>query len=173
MSLPKSPDRLHESPSRGGRPDVAFPHMSRPPWSLGTLLLAGLMASAGCTLGGPPSLEPSASYPHPKEIHRKSPLLTGLVISTEKFVDLNLGDTEEGTQIRPTGYTVYDEKGQRLFYVRNYIGRRDTEPTRMALDPGRYLILLEKPGDRPPVFWVTVEEDRLTEVEVSSLPKAP
>jgi len=138
--------------------------MLRRPEILGILLLAG------CALGGPSSLEPKESYPRAKEVRRKSPTLTGLVVSTERFLDATYPD--EGAMLRPTGYTLYDEKGRRVSYVRNYIGMLDTSPTRVPLDPGRYLVLLEKPGDRAPLFWVTVEEDRITEVDVNTLEKA-
>ncbi|HXX93035.1 MAG TPA: hypothetical protein VEN81_05340 [Planctomycetota bacterium] len=147
--------------------------MKTPLRRLGALVLVTLSAGAGCTLGGPPTLEPRETYPHGKEIRRKSLTLTGLVILTERFLDLNLGDPDEGSLLRPTAYTVYNAKGERLLYVRNYIGLRDTEPVPIALDPGQYLILLDKPGDRSPVFWVTVEAERLTEVDVRSLPQEP
>lgn len=138
--------------------------MVRRPGILGILLLAG------CAFGGPSSLEPKETYPHAKEVRRKSPGLAALVVSTERFLDATYPD--EGVLLRPTGYTVYDEKGRRVFYVRNYIGMLDTSPTRIPLDPGRYLVLLEKPGDRTPAFWVTVEEDRVTEVDVATLEKS-
>jgi hypothetical protein len=164
------PDRGLDSPSRGGPPEVLLPSMGRSPRGLWAVHLAWVVASAGCTLGGPPSLEPRDSYPHVKETRSKSPTLTGLVVSTERFLDLTYSD--EGPQLRPTGYTVYDEKGLRVLYVRNFIGITDTHPTRVPLEPGRYLVLLEKPADRTPVFWVTVEADRTTEVDVNSLPMA-
>jgi hypothetical protein len=88
------------------------------------------------------------------------------VVSTETWIDLNLGSGDDGAVVRPTGYDLYDERGESIQHVRNYIGALDSEPTTLELDPGRYLIRLDKPGKHPPVFWVVVESGRLTEVHL-------
>jgi hypothetical protein len=85
---------------------------------------------------------------------------------TETFVDMNLGDPEDGALVRPTGYTLYDAHGKKLMYVRNYIGYRDSEPVTLELDPGKYLVLLDKPDGHPPLFWVSIEDQKLTDVNL-------
>ena len=63
------------------------------PWRCDTSAMAGVLAClVGCTLGGPPSLEPRDSYPRAKETRKKSPTLTGLVVSTERFLDVAYAD---------------------------------------------------------------------------------
>ena len=127
-------------------------------------LFCGLLS--GCVLGGPERLEPSASYPTLglRRVNRRGD--SALVVLTFPMLDYNVGHPEDGPLVRPTGYTIYDAQGRKLQYVRNYIGALDTEPTIIDLEPGRYLILLEKPERHPPVFWVDLEPGMLTEVRI-------
>ena len=93
----------------------------------------------GCILGGPETIEPSSSYPHLGVSRRSRRLASSLVISTVRFVDMNLGNPDDGALVRPTGYTIYDALGNKLQYVRNYIGVSDTDPTILDMEPGSYL----------------------------------
>ena len=89
-----------------------------------------------------------------------------LVVSTQTWMDPNLGSGDDGTVVRPTGYTLFDSQGLEVLYVRNYIGALDSEPTILELEPGRYLIRPDKPGKHAPIFWVVVEPGKLTEVNL-------
>src|SRR5881394_822896 len=48
--------------------------------------------------------------------------ISSLVVSTETWIDLNLASGDDGAVVRPTGYTLFDNQGVELMYVRNYIG---------------------------------------------------
>jgi hypothetical protein len=105
-------------------------------------------------------------YPTLGQSRPTRPWISSLVVMTETWIDPNLGSGDDGTMIRPTGYTLYDAQGIQLRYVRNYIGATDTEPTTLDLEPGRYLVRPDKPYRRPPVFWVVVEPGKATEVNL-------
>jgi hypothetical protein len=128
--------------------------------------MAALLCLAGCALGGPEFVDPSPSYPTLGLARSTKHASSALLVDTEKFVDLNLGDPEDGTQLRPSGYTLYDAQGKKLMHVRNYIGYRDSEAITLELDPGKYLVLLDKPAGHPPCFWVSIEPQMLTEVDL-------
>jgi hypothetical protein len=131
------------------------------PWPLG--VLAAFLMFFGCA-SDPASLDPAFQYPALGKSQRSRSFNSSLVVYTETWIDLNLGSGDDGSVRRPTGYTLFDDHGRRLRYVRNYIGALDSEPTLLDVDPGRYLILLDKPGKNPPIFWVEVEPEKLTEV---------
>ena len=130
------------------------------------LVVLGLVAG-GCMQGGPETLEPTASMPTlgTRSANRRG--VSTLIVATPPKLDYNVGHPEDGPLRRPTGYTIYDDRGRKLQYVRNYIGALDTEPTIIELEPGRYLILLEKPDHPPPAFWVEIEAGKTTEVRIS------
>jgi hypothetical protein len=130
------------------------------------LPVAALLLFLGCP-GGPEQIDATAAYPTMGEAKPTRALRTSLVIFTATFRDLNLAD-DSGTMTRHTGYTIYTHQGQRVDYVRNYVGVHDTEPTTVELEPGKYLILLDNPEKQPPVFRVVVEPGKLTTV---TLPK--
>jgi hypothetical protein len=127
--------------------------------------LMAIMLVQGCSLsGGPETLPLSPSYPTLGKSQPSRYLVSSLVIVTGTFLEPALGDNDEGTHVYHTGYTVYDDQGQRLLYVRNHIGAGDSEATTLELNPGRYLILLDKPERQAPVFWVVVDPGKRTEV---------
>jgi len=119
----------------------------------------------GCP-GGPETLDVGGSYPTYGDL-RENGTRASLKVHTATFVDLNLAD-DEGTMIRHTGYTIYDELGHQVMYVRNFVGVHDREPTTVDLIPGKYLILLDNPERQVPIFWVQIDAGKLT---VVSLPK--
>jgi len=120
----------------------------------------------GCP-GGPDTLDVRGPYPTYGDLRENGSGRSSLRIHTATFMDLNLAG-DDGTKIRHTGYTIYDEFGLQVEYVRNYIGTLDTEPTTVDLIPGKYLILLESPERQAPRFWVKIEPGKLT---VVSLPR--
>jgi len=127
---------------------------------------AVLLAAAGCAAGGAETIEPSSSYPSlGKARPNRSPTST-LRVFTETWIDFNVGSGDDGTIIRPSAYTLYDGQGRKLFFVRNYIGARDSEPETIELEPGKYLVLLDEPGKHPPVFWVVIEPGKETTVDL-------
>jgi hypothetical protein len=132
-------------------------------------LIAGL---SGCALGGPDVVALSDSYPSAGAVHPQDSWKSRLEVQTEKYMDYNLGDPDAGTVLRCTGYTVYDASGKKLRYVRNHIGPEGTGPEEITLPAGKYLILLEYPYERSPMFWVTLEKGCLTSVDVRNLPLA-
>jgi len=127
------------------------------------VLPAGLfLFCVGCP-GGPSRIDLPAEVPVLGERTATRDGRTSLVVVTESFLDLNLSD-DTGTLVRHTGYTIYDDRGGKLEYVRNFVGSLDTEPTAVELDPGSYLILPDTPGRLPDVFRVLLEAGKRTTV---------
>lgn len=142
----------------------------RRPIPLGFERSAGLIVLgflAGCTLGGPETLYPSEGFPTLGSAQTTRHSVSSLVVSTPTFIDLNLGDPDDGAQVRPTGYTLYDDQGKKMMYIQNYVGYRGSEPLTVELNPGRYLVLLDKPEGQPPKFWVVVEAGKVTRVDLA------
>ena len=128
--------------------------------------IAALLMMAGCAGGGPETLDLSPQVPALGKARTTRHSISSLVVFTATWLDINLGSGDDGAVIQPSGYTLYDDHGQKLKRVRNYLGALDSEPTTLELEPGRYLILLEKPERHPPIFWVAVEPGKLTEVNL-------
>ena len=125
-----------------------------------------LQAAIGCEMGGAAKIEPSPAYPTLGKSRPSRFQTSTLRVFTETWIDYNLGSGDTGTVIRPSAYTLYDDQGRKLFFVRNYIGATDREPETIELDPGRYLVLLDEPGKHPPVFWVLLEPGKETVVDL-------
>jgi hypothetical protein len=123
------------------------------------------VALLGCS-SVPDILPITPDYPTLGTARPARPWISSLVVSTETWIDLNLASGDDGTVSRPTGYTLYDEQGFKIRYVRNYIGSTDAEPTTLGMEPGRYLVRPDKPWKQPPVFWVVVEPGKATEVNL-------
>jgi hypothetical protein len=126
------------------------------------LPLGILLLLAGCP-GAPSRINAAGNYPTMGESRPNRDQRTTLVIATSTFYDPNLSD-DAGAIIRHSGYTIYDERGEAVEHVRNYIGINDRGPTTVELEPGRYLILLESPEKQPPIFRVILEPGKLTTV---------
>jgi hypothetical protein len=128
------------------------------------VLPAGLfLFCVGCP-GGPSQIDLPAEIQVLGERAATRDGRTSLVVVTGTFLDLNLSD-DTGTLTRHTGYTIYDDRGEKLEYVRNFVGTLDTVPTAVELDPGSYLILPDTPGRLPDVFRVVLEAGKRTTVE--------
>jgi hypothetical protein len=125
--------------------------------------MAAFLLVSGCA-SDRETLDPTRPYPTLGKAQRTRSFASSLQVFTDTWIDVNVGSGDDGSVRRPTGYTVFTDRGHEMQYVRNYLGAVDTEPTRLELDPGRYLIRLDKPGKHPPVFWVVVEPEQLTEV---------
>jgi hypothetical protein len=126
------------------------------------VLPAIALALAGCP-GGPDLIDPQGAYPTLGEYRKTRDRVSALIIYTATFTDLNLSD-DSGTMIRHTGYTIYNDQGQKYDYVRNFIGVTDTEPTRLDMEPGKYIIVLDVPEKQPPVFRIVIKPELLTTV---------
>lgn len=131
--------------------------------SANRLSLLLFLVLLGCP-GGPGRVDPPAECPLLGTQAATKDGRTSLVVVTERFLDLNLAD-DTGTLRRHTAYTIYDDRGEKLEYVRNFVGSIDTEPTAVELDPGTYLILPETPGRLPDLFRVVLEQGKRTTVE--------
>lgn len=73
----------------------------------------------------------------------------------------------EPPRLVPTGYTIHDESGKRLFHVPNAVSSDTEHPTVVSLEPGRYLVALDEADSAPRTFWVRIEDGRRTAVDVS------
>lgn len=138
-------------------------------WKRAAGLVLLVAALAGCSSGGGPGVVfPDETCPILGKSRPNRHAVSSLVVSTPTWLDPNLASGDDGAVRRPSGYTLYDVQGLKLDYVRNYLGTLDREPTTLELDPGKYLILLDRPGTRlPPLFWVVVEPGRTTDVDLS------
>src|SRR5689334_22699688 len=90
------------------------------------LTALALLMLVGCP-GGPQRIQVLPGYPVLGEAQALRSGRSGLVVLTATWMDLNLASPDDGTQIRHTGYSLYDERGEFLQYIRNYIGATDTE----------------------------------------------
>jgi hypothetical protein len=130
------------------------------------LCLAGVAALclSGCP-GGPERIDVSANYPELGVAKPVRDQRSGLVVFTATFLDVNHVD-DAGTLVRHTGYTLYSDRGEWIEYVRNFIGSADTEPTTIDLEPGRYLVRLDNPEKKAPIFWVVIKTGMMTTVDL-------
>jgi hypothetical protein len=92
--------------------------------------------------------------------------MAGLVVFTGTLFDIS--DSDKGTREVYSGYTIYDEQGRKV----QYVSQGGDEPAEVSLEPGKYLILVDKPAGRVPMFWVKVQRGRIAEVHAEQLPKA-
>ncbi len=94
--------------------------------------------------------------------------MANLIVYTGKVLDPNVGDSDAGAMYVFTGYTVYDDQGKKIAYVR----QDSQEPSELSLAPGKYLVMLDRPDGHTPVFWVAVDQGRITEVRLDGVPLA-
>jgi hypothetical protein len=140
-------------------------NLNRRVWSLNLAGFLVTLAMLGCAVK-PEVIPITPDYPTLGTIRPTRFFVSSLVVSTETWIDPNLASGDDGAVIRPTGYRLYDAQGVEIMYVRNYIGTLDSVPTTLELEPGRYLVRPDKPGKRPPIFWVVLEPGKLTEVNL-------
>lgn len=85
-----------------------------------------------------------------------------LVVRTETFEVL-----DGGVPYYPHGpYEVLTRHGEFLRRVRNHRGTNDEQPTRIALEPGVYLVRTRAGGEGTVEFFVTVRAGRTTDLDV-------
>lgn len=136
-------------------------------WGRRAASILAISLLAQCTLGGPDSIDPDRPYPQAKastSTPQSGP--SGLRIFTESYLFGLSQDVDKVKMRYYTGYTLYDQSGRRL----SHVPEQAYEPRRQPLTPGRYLILLDRPGPHPPVFWVTVQAGQNTDVQLPELP---
>ena len=131
-----------------------------------TLVLGISFVFSGCAFGGPDHLDPKEPYPSAPAAGRPTHhYVAALVVYTEAYWDVNVGDPDAGTQWRYTGYTIYNDQGKKVAYI----GQSDQVPPEISLEPGRYLVLLDRSAGHIRVFWVKIEQGRITEVRTEQL----
>ncbi len=136
-------------------------------WARGVGFLGGVLRLAGCTLGGPERIDPAEPYPTARGSSSPAePGTSALRIATESSLVGIPGDSYAPKKRYDTGYTVYDEASVR----KTHVPEHGDDPARERLDPGRYLLLLDRPDPHASVFRVTVEPDRTTDVRLEDLP---
>ena len=99
----------------------------------------------------------------------EAPLVTGtLVVRTQTRAVY-----DGGIYYYPhRGYEILDRHGNLLRRVPNRRGLNDEDPMRVDLPPGTYLIRAETDRAERPEFFVTVEADRIVELDVEGLLRA-
>jgi hypothetical protein len=123
--------------------------------------LAGL-ALAGC-MTSTDSIDPRGSYPDLGKGSAEARQLGRLEVIAEVDEARDAKDT-----LRHPRYVVYDANGHRVTEV----PARDADGGEaVELPAGRYIVKVDREGG-PATFWVTVEADQLTRVDVETVREA-
>jgi len=142
------------------------------------LIAAALAGSlAACAAPQDARIDPSGTYPDvgTGNIHRDEYRGGYLRVFTP-----NLRVDPQGKPAEPecdtayvvaSGYSIYDPEGRRVFEVANHspLITADEGPSVVGLPPGLYLIVLDCPVGEARAFWVTVEAQKLSEVDATRL----
>jgi hypothetical protein len=132
-----------------------------------TIALWAGLAVSGCAVGGPDRVDAAGGYPSAEARTRETHHYEAkLIVFTETLLDVS--DSDAGARQVYTGYTLYNDQGRKV----KYVDQRDVEPYEVSLEPGKYLILLDRPAGRAAMFWIKVERGRISEVHADRLPKA-
>jgi hypothetical protein len=150
---------------------------------VGILFASGFAVAVGCSSPGPERIDPRGNYPDVGTGNVDSRDTGGtLVISTPTEVDWSSGRTlTNGPDVRPpvvhTGYTVFNSEGAFVQYVPNHslAPSADESPQEVVLPPGRYLVRADEAGAGHDRFWVTIDPERRTQVDVAriEMPREP
>lgn len=131
---------------------------------------------AGCATSSSERIDVRGNYPDVGRGNAEGDENPGrLVVYTPVFTDTYAGRADFWWYERPhvvhSGYTIYDSEGKRVRQVRNHSLWPSTSerPAEVALAPGRYLIQADMAGQHPDRFWVTVEAQKETRVDVSRI----
>jgi hypothetical protein len=65
-----------------------------------------------------------------------------------------------------TGYTLYDQNGKMVKYIRNHVGRMDGVPTMISVPAGRYRIKAETEGYGDVTFPIEIKPGRVDVVHL-------
>jgi hypothetical protein len=150
-------------------------------FALGFLLGSALGLTLGCATPPPERVDPRGQYPD-AGLGNVGPHETGgvLVVSTSTTVDASSGRTlTNGPDVRSpvvhTGYTVFNSEGGFVQYVRNHslAPSADEAPAEVALPPGRYLVRPDASEVARGPFWVTIEPEHDTRVDVARIGTTP
>jgi hypothetical protein len=143
-----------------------------------TITSLGILALfAGCSSSPSERVDVRGPYPDVGRGNAEGNLNPGtLVVYTPVTADLSSGrswlnGSDEAPPIVYSGYTVYSPEGKRVEYVRNHslLPSTDEPPSEVALAPGRYLIKPDSAGPRSGQFWVSVEAQKETRVDVGKI----
>ncbi len=155
--------------------------------SHGSLRLTGFFIAtavglaAGCSSPAPERLDPRGNYPDLRT-GNVDPRDSGgiLVVSTPTEVDWSSGRTlTNGPDVRPpvvhTGYTVFNSEGAFVRHVANHslAPSTDEAPEEVVLPAGRYLVRTDDAATGRDRFWVTIDPERRTQVDVARIGTAP
>jgi hypothetical protein len=144
--------------------------------SLGGVLL---LIFSGCATQSSERVDVRGSYPNVGRGNAQAEKNPGtLIVFTPTVTDLDSDHSMTSGSYEPpcvvhSGYTIFDTGGNRVEYVRNHsmLPSTDEPPAEIALAPGRYLIRTDQPAQGPSLFWVTVEPQHETRVDVAKIPK--
>jgi hypothetical protein len=137
--------------------------------------LLGLIV--GCGAPSSERINPQGGYPDVAHGNVGRPDSVGvLVVATPIVADESSGRTLTGgpdvrSPVVHTGYSVYSPDGVFIQHVRNHsmAPSGDEPPAEVELSPGRYLIRPDVPVSGNDAFWVTIEPDRNTRVDVARI----
>ena len=136
-----------------------------------TWIILGVFAAAlgGCATAAPDHIDPKGSYPNAGTGNVQVKEAGELVV----FGHAEASRFRDAKDTFPRGdadFVVFDESGRRVAEMRGSrreMGREDFDIA--TLPAGRYLVRAREPhDDLPQVFWVTVEKDGLTAVDVDT-----
>lgn len=147
---------------------------------MGVLAASAFGLAVGCASPGPERVDPRGQDPDVGHGNVDSRGTGGiLVVSTPTEADSSSGRTlTNGPELRPpvvhTGYTVFNAEGVFVRHVANHslAPSADEDPEEVVLPPGRYLIRPDEPGTGHDRFWVTVDSERRTQVDVARIEAA-
>lgn len=147
---------------------------------MGIFIASALGLAAGCSSPAQERLDPRGNYPDVGTGNVDSRAIGGvLVISTPTEVDWSSGRTlTNGPEVRPpvvhTGYTVFNSDGAFVRHVPNHslAPSADEGPQEVVLPPGRYLVRADEAAKGHDRFWVTIDPERRTQVDVARIESA-
>lgn len=145
--------------------------------SLGLIGAALAGSLAACATSSDSRIDPSGSDPDvgSGNIHREKYRGGYLRVFTPSLrVDREGNPAEpdgDSSYLVASGYSIYDPEGRRVFQVANHspLITSDEGPSVVGLPPGMYLIVLDCPVGETRAFWVTIEFQRLSEVDATRL----
>jgi hypothetical protein len=144
---------------------------------MGIFIASALVVAVGCSSPGPERIDPQGNYPD-VGTGNVDPRDTGgtLIVSTPTAIDWSSGRTlTGGPEARPpmvhSGYTVFNSEGAFVRYVPNHslAPSADEAPQEVVLPPGRYLVRADEAGTGHDRFWVTIDPERRTQVDVARI----
>jgi len=86
-------------------------------------------------------------------------------------VEFSQETSSEPSYLVASGYSIYDQEGRHLYEIANHSSQltSDEGPCIVALPPGRYLVVLDRPAGETRALWVTIVAQYLAEVDATRL----